>query len=476
MWAASLNTQAREAFKSGRTRPLQWRLQQLDAVAALFSERDAEINHALQEDLGKCAFEAFCTETGLVLNSCKLMRDNLKKWMKPQKVSFPLPVQPASGAIIAEPFGVVLIFSSWNFPINLAFEPLIGAIAAGNAVVLKLSEVAPAVSMLLAKLIPLYLDKHAIKVVEGGIPESEALLKQKWDKIFYTGNTQVGKVVMTAAAKHLTPVTLELGGKCPTILDSRVNFEVAARRIASGKWGVNCGQACLAPDYILVEDKDAQRLIKVLATTLKEFYGTDLEKCPDLTRIVNPRHFSRLKNYLEDLSTAKTVVYGGQCNDKTLFIEPTILLNPPLDSAVMTEEIFGPILLIVTVQTMSDAIDFVNSREKPLALYLFTNDENLKNRVLNETSTGSLLVNDTIIHFGLSMMPFGGIGDSGMGAYHGKYSFDNFSHMKPVMYRAMWGDVAARYPPYIPMKQSILRCIIQFDYFRLLLVLLGLKK
>eukprot|EP00250_Pteridium_aquilinum_P003665 c13975_g2_i1 orf=197-1630(-) len=473
--AALLNAQVRQSFKSGLTRPLEWRLKQLDAIATLLREHQDDINQALQEDLGKSPFESFCSEIAMVMNSCEMMRNNLKKWMKPQKVSVPLALMPGSGAIVAEPLGVVLIISPWNFPIMLALDPLIGAIGAGNAVVLKPSEMAPAVSSLLAKLIPMFMDAHVIKVVEGGIPESTDLLEQRWDKIFYTGSPQIGKIILAAAAKHLTPVTLELGGKCPAIVDSATDFKVAARRIAAGKWGVNFGQACLAPDYILVEEKAAQMLINAMTKTLKEFFGTNPESS-DLTRVVNTRHFTRLKAYLEDPSTAKTIIHGGQCNDTSLFIEPTILLDPPLDAAVMTEEIFGPILPIVTLHSISDAIEFVNSKEKPLALYLFTNNKDLKNRVENETSAGAILVNDAIVHFGVSSFPFGGVGNSGMGAYHGKYSFDTFSHMKPVFVRSIWGDASVRYPPYTPSKQSILSRMIRFQYFQVLLVLLGLRK
>lgn len=471
-----MNRHVRRSFTSGVTRPLLWRVRQISGIEALLKERVDEINQAMLQDLGKSAFETFATEIVLLTNSCKLMKDNLKKWMEPQKASLPLPIQPASSVIIAEPLGVVLIFSAWNFPLMLALDPLLGAVAAGNAVVLKPSEVAPSISSLLARLIPLYLDTDAVKVVEGGIPESTALLEQRWDKIFYTGNPAVGRIVMTAAARYLTPVTLELGGKCPTIVDLTADLELAARRIASGKWGINSGQACLAPDYILADEKVAQKLIVVLKKTLTDFYGTDPGKSADLTRIVNRRHFRRIKNYLDDPNTAKTVVHGGQCNEETLFIQPTILLDPPLDAPVMTEEIFGPILPIVTVKTMDEAINVVNAKTNPLALYLFTNDEDLKKKVVTETSSGGMLVNEAVVHFGICTLPFGGVGESGIGAYHGKYSFDGFSHMKPVIYRDSHGDVGFRYPPYTQKKQSLLRHILRFDYLGVLLVMLGLRK
>lgn len=472
---ATANAQAREAFQSGRTRSFQWRFQQLEAMTKLLQECEEDISHAIHQDLGKTPFETFSTEIAAVLNSCDLTRSNLKKWIKPQKVSLPFAAQPASGSLVAEPLGVVLIFSAWNFPLLLALDPLVGAIAAGNSVVLKPSDVAPAVASILAKLIPMYMDSEAIKVVEGSISDCEKLLEQRWDKIFFTGSPQVGKIIMAAAAKHLTPVTLELGGKCPTIIDSSTDFEVAARRIAAGKWGINCGQTCVAPDYILAEKDSAQKLIESVTRVLKEFFGPNPESS-DLTRVVNERHFLRLKGYLEESSTAKSIVHGGQCNEESLFIAPTIVLDPPLDAAVMTEEIFGPILPIVTLPTISDAIEFVNSREKPLALYLFTNNQGLKDRMINETSAGAVLVNDTVIYVGVHEIPFGGVGNSGMGAYHGKYSFETFSHMKPVLVRKTVGDVSVRYPPYTPTKQSILRRVVRFHYLEAILVWLGLKK
>lgn len=473
--AASVNKEVCATFRSGRTRSISWRIDQLKAIGRLLEEREAEIGDSLMHDLGKSAFESYCTEIVLLTNSCKYMSDNLKKWTGPQKVSVPLALQPGSGTVVPEPLGAVLIFSAWNFPLMLALDPLIGAVAAGNTVVLKPSEIAPATSSLLNKLIPIYLDPSAVKVVEGGIAESTALLEQRWEKIFYTGSPQVGRIIMGAAAKHLTPVTLELGGKCPAIIDSTADIEVAARRIASGKWGINCGQACLAPDYVLAEEKIAPKLITVLKKTLKDFYSMDPANSPDLTRIVNNRHFLRLKNMLEFPGTAEAVVHGGKWKEVKLFIEPTILLNPPLDAAVMTEEIFGPLLPIVTIPTIIEAIDFVNSREKPLALYLFTNDEDVKQKVALETSAGGMLVNDTVVHFGVTTMPFGGVGESGMGSYHGKHSFDTFSHMKPILYRTCGKDVPTRYPPYTHLKQRILRSLLRFDYIGVLLILLGLK-
>eukprot|EP00249_Psilotum_nudum_P007268 c20437_g1_i1 orf=355-1791(+) len=466
----------RATFKSGCTRPLSWRLGQVEAVSKLLREREEEINNALLQDLGKPRFETYCTEIALVANSCKVSKDNLKRWISPQKVSLPLPALPGSSAILAEPLGVVLIFSAWNFPLLLALDPLVGALAAGNTAVLKPSEIAPATSSLLAKLIPIYLDTSAVRVVEGSISESTALLEQKWDKIFFTGSTQVGRIIMTAAAKYLTPVTLELGGKCPVIMDHTTDLEVAARRIVSGKWGINFGQACLSPDYILAEEKIIQKLTNVMKKTLKEFYGEDPIKSHDLSRIVSRRHFSRLKRFLEDPRTSTAVLHGGECDEGKLFIQPTILLDPPLDTAVMTEEIFGPILPIITIKTIDDAIDFVNARPKPLCLYLFTNEEAIKEKVVLQTSSGALVINDCVLQFGLHMIPFGGVGESGMGKYHGKCSFDTFSHMKPVVYRMFWGDVLIRYPPYTQLKESILKATVCFDYLRIILVFLGLKK
>ncbi|KAG5534608.1 hypothetical protein RHGRI_022659 [Rhododendron griersonianum] len=448
----------RQAFKSGRTKSVGWRKSQLQAILKLMDENEDQIFKALQQDLGKHPVEAYRDEIGVVKKSASYSLSCVGKWMAPTKGRIPLLFFPASGEVLPEPLGLALIFVSWNFPIALALDPLIGAISAGNAVVLKPSELAPACSSFLANTIPLYLDSNAIKVVEGGADIAEQLLQQKWDKIFFTGSQRVGKIVMTAAAKHLTPVTLELGGKCPIILDSLSNpsdIKVAAKRIAGAKWGPCSGQACIAIDYVLVEHKFASTL--------------------SLSKIINKRQFDRLRNIIEDPDVAASIVHGGSLDEKNLIIEPTILLNPPLDSEIMTEEIFGPLLPIITLTNIQDSIEFINSRPKPLALYAFTKNEAFKQRILTETSSGSLTFNDAMPQFVCDSLPFGGVGQSGFGRYHGKYSFDTFSHEKAVLHRSFFIELEARYPPWNDFKLQFIRFGYEFDYLRLVLLLMGHK-
>ncbi|KAF9617956.1 hypothetical protein IFM89_039249 [Coptis chinensis] len=351
---------------------------------------------------------------------------------------------------------------------GLSLEPLIGAIAAGNAAVLKPSELAPACSSLLANLIPLYLDKNAIKVVEGGVTIAGQLLEKKWDKIFFTGSPRVGRAVMTAAAKHLTPVTLELGGKCPAVIDSLVNsmdIKVAIKRLLGGKYGSCCGQACIGIDYLLVDEKFAPVLVDSMKVGIKKLFGENPREINSLSRIINKQHFLRLKNFLNDEEVKASVVYGGSFDEENLFIEPTILLDPPLKSDIMTEEIFGPLLPIITLKNIGDSIDFINSRPKPLALYVFTNNAALKTRMISETSSGCLYLIDTI--------PFGGVGQSGFGRYHGKFSFDTFSHEKPVIRRGFFPDLWFGYPPWTAHRLDLIRAALNFDYLRFLLLVLG---
>jgi aldehyde dehydrogenase (NAD+) len=458
-----------------RGRIIGWREEQLHGILRLIEENTHHICQAISLDVGNSRFMAFMEEVGIVEKSARFALKNLHQWMAPTKVGVPLLAQCGSAAIIAEPLGVVLIFSAWNFP----FKPMIGAIAAGNAVVLKPSEIAPATSKLLATLIPIYLDNSVIRVVQGGPAESSQLLEHKWDKIFFTGSARVGRIVMSAAAKHLTPVTMELGGKCPTIVDSilhKNDLVITAKRIVFGKWAANNGQACLSPDYLLVEEKFAQTLIVVLKKTIERFFGEDASTSGDLSKIVNRNHFLRLRKYLEDPSIAQSVVYGGKHDENELYIQPTILLDPPLTSEIMNDEIFGPLLPVITLKRIEDSIDFINSRPKPLCIYLFSNNKQLRERVVSETSSGSVAVNDTIVQFAIDTFPFGGVGESGFGKYHGKFSFDTFSHPKGVLYRGFIPDLTARYPPWNDSKFSFIRAIMLFDYFKMMLLWLGLKK
>ncbi|PKU62013.1 Aldehyde dehydrogenase family 3 member F1 [Dendrobium catenatum] len=467
--------QARETFESGGTRSYFWRRSQLRALKDLLHEKEAAICEALKLDLGKHRVEAYRDEIGFLIKSVDHALQNLKKWMKPEKVSVPLVAFPTTSEVVLEPLGVVLIFASWNFPIGLSLEPLIGAISAGNSVVLKPSELASASSKFLATNLPKYLDNKAVSVIEGGPLVGQQLLEQKWDKIFFTGSARIGRIIMTAAAKHLTPVCLELGGKCPAIIDSLSrsrDVKVAINRVAGAKWGFCSGQACIAIDYLLVEEKYAPFLVDLLKEKIKNCYM----RPADLTRIVNKQHFQRLREMIEDPLVADTVVHGGSLDQESLYIEPTILLDPPLDSEVMKEEIFGPLLPIITLKKIGDSIEFLKGRPKPLVIYAFTNDEKLKKRIIEETSSGAVTFNDAVIQFALDTLPFGGTGESGFGKYHGRFSFDQFSHRKAVMRRSFCLEFSFRYPPWNERKLQFLRYIYSFNYVGLLLLFLGLKR
>lgn len=382
---------------------------------------------------------------------------------------------PATALVVPEPLGVVLVFSSWNFPLALALEPVSGALAAGNAVVLKPSELAPSTSAFLAANIPRYLDASGVKVVLGGPEVGEELMEHIWDKVLFTGTARVGRIIMTKAAKHLTPVALELGSKCPGIvdwLDGKRDRQVAVNRIVGGKWSTCAGQACVAIDHILVEEKFAPILIELLKSTLKSFISTP--EC--MARILNAKHFHRLSKYLEDDKVAASVVHGGHMDPQTLSIEPTILLNPPIDSDIMTEEIFGPLLPIITVKKIEDSITFLRSKPKPLAIYAFTTNEKLKHRIMEETSSGSITFNDAVVQYAVESIPFGGVGASGFGQYHGKYSFELFSHKKAVFQRSFLIDFAFRYPPWDDSKIGMLRHVFNYNYISLFLGILGLRR
>ncbi|KAA8531938.1 hypothetical protein F0562_006345 [Nyssa sinensis] len=469
----------RQTFRSRRTRSVEWRKAQLRAILKLISDNEDHIFAALQQDLGKHPVETYRDEIGVVVKSANHALSCVEKWMAPKKGQVPLLLFPSKGEVLPEPLGLILIFASWNFPISLALDPVIGAISAGNTVVLKPSELAPACSSFLAKSIPSYLDSKAIKVIEGGPAISEKLLQQKWDKIFFTGGRRVGRIVMSAAAKHLTPVTLELGGKCPVILDSLSDpsdIKVAVKRIAGGKWGPCSGQACIGIDYVLVEDNFASTLIELLKKTIKRFYGENVKNLKNLSRIVNRQHFDRLRNLLEDPKVAASIVHGGSLDENNLIIEPTILLDPPLDAEIMTEEIFGPLLPIITLNNIQESIEFIDSRPKPLVIYAFTKDETFKKQILTETSSGSVVFNDVLIQFLCDSLPFGGVGPSGFGRYHGKYSFDTFSHEKAVLQRSFFPELEARYPPWNDFKMQFIRLGYRFNYLGLLLLFFGLKR
>ncbi|OVA07389.1 Aldehyde dehydrogenase NAD(P)-dependent [Macleaya cordata] len=474
--AASLVKDLRKSFGSGKTKSYEWRVQQLKSIIKMIDENEEDIVEALRLDLSKPQLESFVSEISMTKSACGVALKELKHWMKPEKAKTSITTFPSSAEIVSEPLGVVLIISAWNYPFLLSLDPVIGAIAAGNAVVLKPSEISPATSSLLAKFVEKYLDSSAIRVVEGAVPETSALLEQKWDKILYTGNGRVGRIVMAAAAKHLTPVILELGGKSPVVVDSNINLKVATRRIVAGKWGCNNGQACIAPDYIITTESNAPKLIDAFKCTLEEFFGKDPLESKDLSRVVNSNHFARLEKLLDEDKVSGKIVLGGQRDKTHLKIAPTILLDVPEDSLIMNEEIFGPLLPIVTVDKVEDSFDIIRSRSKPLAAYLFTNDKKLEKEFVSSISAGGMLINDTVLHLAVNTLPFGGVGESGTGSYHGKFSFDAFSHKKGVLYRSFLGDASARYPPYTPRKQSLLRALLNGDIFGVIRALIGWSK
>ena len=441
----------RASFRARRTRPREWRVQQLKQLRSMLQENDSEFSDGLQQDLKKSDFEAYLTDIGSVIAKVNHTLRHLDDWMKPQKVSTPLVMQPGSSRVVSEPLGVALIIGAWNYPYYLTLAPLVPCIAAGNCAVLKPSELAPHTSAVMAEYLPRYLDPECFAVVEGGVPETTALLEQQFDKIFFTGGGSVGRIVMTAAAQHLTPVTLELGGKSPCIVDRDVDIELAARRIASGKF-MNAGQTCVAPDYVLVLRDREEELHAQLTTAIEAFYQGDAKASSDFARIINERHHDRLT----ELLGSGTIVTGGDHDRDSRYIAPTVLRNVSPDSPVMQDEIFGPILPVLVVESIDEAIAFLNARDKPLALYVFSEDQAVVDRVIDETSAGGMCVNETIFHVTVPNLPFGGVGPSGMGKYHGKWGFDAFSNAKAILNHSTFIDPDVRYPPYKEGQQKML--------------------
>jgi len=438
----------RATFDAGKTRPLAWRRRQLEGLLRFAKENGDALVAALQADMGKPELEARAADVGQITTEAKLALKNLKKWTRPEGAGW-IPILGRS-FVQRDPLGVVLIIAPWNYPVGLLISPLVGAIAAGNAAVLKPSEVTPHTSRAIAELLPKYVDGEAIAVIEGGVEETTALLGERFDHIFYTGNGSVGRIVMEAAARSLTPVTLELGGKSPCIVDRTADIDVAARRIAWGKF-LNAGQTCIAPDYVLVERSVENQLVESLKRAVGEFYGQDIASNRDYTRIVNRRHHERLSK----LMAGHEVAFGGNTDPERCYIEPTVLRNVSPNSPIMQDEIFGPILPVLAIDGVDEAIEFVNRREKPLALYLFSSDPATEEKVLAGTTSGGACINGTIMHIGNSAMPFGGVGPSGMGAYHGRFSFETFSHRKAVLRRGFRFDPRMMYPPYTERKTNM---------------------
>ena len=432
-------------FNTHKTKNLKFRKQQLKLLSKNIKNHENELLNALYKDLGKSKVEAYATEIGMLLKSIKLMRKELKNWSKTKQTDTPLYLFPTKSYIKKEPYGTVLIIGPFNYPVQLVFEPLIGAIAAGNTAIVKPSELTPHVAIVIKDIIEDTFDEAYVSVVEGGIEETQALLSLPFDYMFFTGSEKVGKIVYEAAARKLIPVTLELGGKSPVIVDDTANIKVASERISFGKF-TNAGQTCVAPDYILVQRKVKNDLIKALKKTITEFYGENIEKSPDFGRIVNQKHFNRLNDLIQ--IHKDNVVFGGNSSKEDLYIEPTLLDNITNDNKIMKEEIFGPILPIITYDNFDEVLEIIQSKSKPLSLYLFSEDENMTHRVVEELSFGGGAINDTLMHLANPNLPFGGVGSSGIGQYHGKYSFDTFSHMKSYTFKSTRLESSLFFPPY----------------------------
>ncbi|WP_345276379.1 aldehyde dehydrogenase [Litoribaculum gwangyangense] len=443
-------------YKSQKTKNLNYRLSILKSLKKEILDKEQAILDALYNDFKKSNFETFISEFGLVISELNLAIKNLKKWAKPKRVKSSLLTFPSKDYIYKDPYGNVLIIAPWNYPFLLALEPLIMAIAAGNTVVLKPSELTQSTSKIITQIIKnVFLEDLAISI-EGGVETSTELLAQKWDYIFFTGSTKVGKIVAEAAAKNLTPVTLELGGKSPCIIDETVNLNLVAKRLAWGKY-FNGGQTCIAPDYVIVKSDIKEKLIDNLKKEIIKMYGNTPEKSNDLPRIINKNNTLRLKKLIEN----QDVIFGGHIVEDENYISPTLINAPSLDSTLMSEEIFGPILPILDYKTYEDIESIIYGLDKPLSLYIFSNNKSFADFILNSFNFGGGVVNDVLVHFGNHKLPFGGIGGSGMGQYHGKHGFDTFSHHKSVMKRGNWIDPSFRYPPYRG-KLNLLKKIFKF--------------
>jgi aldehyde dehydrogenase (NAD+) len=451
----SLVEKQKAFFETGRTLDIGFRKQQLDILRREIAGNRQVILTALQQDLSKSAYEGYLTEVGIVLDEIRFIRKRLRRWARPRRVRTHLFLLPASSYRYVEPYGVVLIIAPWNYPFQLVMGPLIGAIAAGNSIVIKPSEFAPHTSRAIASLISRNFDPAYIAVCEGYSEVSQALLTQPFDYIFFTGSAAVGKLVMQAAARRLTPVTLELGGKSPCIVDRDVDINITARRIVSGKF-INAGQTCIAPDYLLVHNEIKDSLIDRMKTSIQDFYGADPKLSPDYPRIVNDRHFQRLT----DLMRSGRVIVGGQSDLQNLYIAPTIIDEVSWEDPIMENEIFGPILPVLTYDNIEETMAQIKKLPRPLALYSFSQNRQLNDTILGNLSFGGGCINDTLLHFANPHLPFGGVGNSGIGSYHGQKSFETFSHRKSILKRSFRLDAPLRYPPFgskLKILERILR-------------------
>jgi aldehyde dehydrogenase (NAD+) len=444
----NIASQQRDFFFNRGPKEPAFRAQQLKALKKAIEKNEQQILEALKRDLNKPETEAYVSEIAPVIKEIDCALKNLTSWVKPKKVRTPFLLFPGSSHIYSEPYGSVLIIAPWNYPFQLAMVPLVGAMAAGNCAVLKPSEMAPHTSRMITELMGKYFEPSYIMAVEGGVETTQQLLYQKFDSLFFTGGTAVGKIFMEAAARHLTPITLELGGKNPYIVDSKVDIVKSARRIVWGKF-FNAGQTCLAPDYLVAHKSIKKPLLEAITMAIGAFYGEDPSRSPDYARIINQKHFARLSALLKE----GEIIVGGKTNPESLYIAPTVIDKILWDSKIMEDEIFGPILPVIEYEDRGDVITHLRTKPKPLALYFFSSVKNHQETILHELSSGGVSINDTFGHFENIRLPFGGVGDSGMGAYHGKASFDTFSHKKSVFKRSFLVDPSMKYPPYkTPLK------------------------
>ena len=444
----------RKYFATHQTFDVNYRIEMMKKLYQAIKNHENDINDALKKDLGKSETESYMCETGMTLSELSYQMKHIKKWSKNRTVPTGLVNFHAKSFTVQEPYGCVLVMAPWNYPFMLSMEPMIGAIAAGNCCVVKPSAYSPATSAVIKFIIEEVFPPEYVAVVEGGRAENTELLNTRFDYIFFTGGVSVGKLVMEKAAANLTPVTLELGGKSPCIIDDSCNLKLAATRLVFGKY-LNCGQTCVAPDYVLVDEKIKDQFVEQVKFQIQKMYGEKPLKNPDYGKIINKKHFDRILGLIDQ----KKLVYGGKSNPETLQIEPTILDNVTPEDAVMQEEIFGPVMPILTYKNIEEAEKFVISREKPLALYIFTQKKEVEERFLKYVPFGGGCVNDTIVHLATAEMGFGGVGNSGMGSYHGKKSFDTFSHEKSVLKKYCWLDMPMRYQPY---KELYLKMIKMF--------------
>lgn len=439
----SLVAGQRAYFKAGHTRPVSWRVEQLNAIKTMIDESRDAMYEALWHDLRRNKTEADLLDVDWSIREADYALDHLHEWMKPEHIPTPLLMKPGHVRVRWDPLGVTLTIGAWNEPYMLTIGPLVAAIAAGNTAVLKPSEICEACAEQLAEMVPRYLDTQAVAVAQGGIPETTALLAQKWDLIFFTGSPPVGKIVHQAAAQNLTPAVLELGGKNPTIVHSSAELKTAARRIAYGRF-LNSGHVCTAPDHVLVWPDVKDEFVGHLQEAIRDFYGDDPKQSPDYGRVINKRNFDRLVGFLG----SGTLAAGGETDPDELYIAPTVLVDVPVDSPIMLDEVFGPILPVLEIDSVEAVIDWINDHPRPLGLYVFTEDEDVAERILEATDSGDACVNDCAIHPMVPELPFGGVGNSGMGKYHGRWGFEAFTNARGVLHHSAQIDPGVMYPPY----------------------------